>query len=64
MACYRLTTFYLFYAYVLAAPSDSLSLSQFVSVQILGRNKQEEKNIKMYEPEADQLTVMKRYWKT
>jgi hypothetical protein len=48
MACYRLNvTLYLPYAYVLAACSDNLSLSQFVSVQILGRNEQEEDNIKM-----------------
>lgn len=48
MAWYRLNfTYYLFYAYVDAARSDSLSLSQIVSVQILGRNEQEEENIKI-----------------
>jgi hypothetical protein len=48
MARYRLNfTFYLSHAYVLAASSYNLSLSQIVSAQILGRNEQEEENNRM-----------------
>ena len=60
MACYRLNfTFFLSYAYVLAARCDNLSLSQIVSAQILGPNEQEVENIKIQEPKNDKLTVTK-----